>query len=403
MNIIVMKFGGTSLATIEHIKNASKKVEKVSKESKVIVVLSAMAGITNSLVEQIKKINDENSPDSDLVLSTGEQISIGLMSAFLNKQGVKSRTWTAWQIPILTNNSFGKARIENISSENIINSFESYDVAIVAGFQGTTKENIVTTLGRGGSDTTAVAMAAAFNAKLCNIYTDVEGVYTANPSIAPKAKKIEYITYEEMLEMSSLGAKVLQTRSVELAMKYNVIIQVLSSQIDKPGTFVVSEEKKMEKELVSGISFSKDEAKVTVSGLPDKPGVSANIFGPLADANINVDMIVQNISQDGKRANVTFTLPQSELNKAVEILEKIKEQNDFQSLKTDEKVAKVSAIGTGMRSQAGVATKMFRALGEKNINIQAISTSEIKISVLINQDFIELAVKTLHSAYGLDQ
>jgi len=403
MNIIVMKFGGTSLATIEHIKNASKKVEKVSKESKVIVVLSAMAGITNSLVEQIKKINDENSPDSDLVLSTGEQISIGLMSAFLNKQGVKSRTWTAWQIPILTNNSFGKARIENISSENIINSFESYDVAIVAGFQGTTKENIVTTLGRGGSDTTAVAMAAAFNAKLCNIYTDVEGVYTANPSIAPKAKKIEYITYEEMLEMSSLGAKVLQTRSVELAMKYNVIIQVLSSQIDKPGTFVVSEEKKMEKELVSGISFSKDEAKVTVNGLPDKPGVSANIFGPLADANINVDMIVQNISQDGKRANVTFTLPQSELNKAVEILEKIKEQNDFQSLKTDEKVAKVSAIGTGMRSQAGVATKMFRALGEKNINIQAISTSEIKISVLINQDFIELAVKTLHSAYGLDQ
>ena len=403
MNIIVMKFGGTSLATIEHIKNASKKVEKASKESKVIVVLSAMAGITNSLVEQIKKINDENSPDSDLVLSTGEQISIGLMSAFLNKQGVKSRTWTAWQIPILTNNSFGKARIENISSENIINSFESYDVAIVAGFQGTTKENIVTTLGRGGSDTTAVAMAAAFNAKLCNIYTDVEGVYTANPSIAPKAKKIEYITYEEMLEMSSLGAKVLQTRSVELAMKYNVIIQVLSSQIDKPGTFVVSEEKKMEKELVSGISFSKDEAKVTVNGLPDKPGVSANIFGPLADANINVDMIVQNISQDGKRANVTFTLPQSELNKAVEILEKIKEQNDFQSLKTDEKVAKVSAIGTGMRSQAGVATKMFRALGEKNINIQAISTSEIKISVLINQDFIELAVKTLHSAYGLDQ
>ena len=403
MNIIVMKFGGTSLATIEHIKNASKKVEKASKESKVIVVLSAMAGITNSLVEQIKKINDENSPDSDLVLSTGEQISIGLMSAFLNKQGVKSRTWTAWQIPIVTNNSFGKARIENISPENIINSFESYDVAIVAGFQGTTKEKIVTTLGRGGSDTTAVAMAAAFNAKLCNIYTDVEGVYTANPSIAPKARKIEYITYEEMLEMSSLGAKVLQTRSVELAMKYNVIIQVLSSQIDKPGTFVVSEEKKMEKELVSGISFSKDEAKVTVSGLPDKPGVSANIFGPLADANINVDMIVQNISQDGKRANVTFTLPQSELNKAIEILEKIKEQNDFQSLKTDEKVAKVSAIGTGMRSQAGVATKMFRALGEKNINIQAISTSEIKISVLINQDFIELAVKTLHSAYGLDQ
>ena len=403
MNIIVMKFGGTSLATIEHIKNASRKVEKASKESKVIVVLSAMAGITNSLVEKIKKLNDENSPDSDLVLSTGEQISIGLMSTFLNKQGVKSRTWTAWQIPIVTNNSFGKARIENISSENIINSFANYDVAIVAGFQGTTKENIVTTLGRGGSDTTAVAMAAAFNAKLCNIYTDVEGVYTANPSIAPKAKKIEYITYEEMLEMSSLGAKVLQTRSVELAMKYNVIIQVLSSQIDKPGTFVVSEEKKMEKELVSGISFSKDEAKVSVSGLPDKPGVSANIFGPLADANINVDMIVQNISQDGKRANVTFTLPQSELNKAVEILEKIKEQNDFQSLKTDEKVAKISAIGTGMRSQAGVATKMNKALGEKNINIQAISTSEIKISVLINQDFIELAVKTLHSAYGLDQ
>tara|TARA_B100000427_G_C15391751_1_gene543628 strand:- start:219 stop:959 length:741 start_codon:yes stop_codon:yes gene_type:complete len=245
-------------------------------------------------------------------------------------------------------------------------------------------------------------MAAAFHAEQCDIFTDVEGVFTANPSIVPNAKKIDYITYEEMLEMASLGAKVLQTRSVELAMKYNITIQVLSSQIDKEGTFVVNDNKKMEKEVVSGISFSKDEAKVTVSGLLDKPGVSAGIFGSLAEANINVDMIVQNISQDGKTANVTFTLPQSELKKAVEVLEKIKNKINFQSLKTDEKVAKVSAIGMGMRSQAGVATKMFRVLGEKNINIQAISTSEIKISVLIDQDYTELAVRSLHSIYGLD-
>ncbi len=397
-----MKFGGTSLATIDHIIFASKKIINMTRNSKVIVVLSAMAGSTNSLVNQIKKINTLDSSESDLVLSTGEQISCGLMSIYLNKEGIKSRTWTAWQVPIYTNNEYGKARIENIPKENILESFKYYDVAIVTGFQGISKENKITTLGRGGSDTTAVAMAAAFHAEQCDIFTDVEGVFTANPSIVPNAKKIDYITYEEMLEMASLGAKVLQTRSVELAMKYNITIQVLSSQIDKEGTFVVNDNKKMEKEVVSGISFSKDEAKVTVSGLLDKPGVSAGIFGSLAEANINVDMIVQNISQDGKTANVTFTLPQSELKKAVEVLEKIKNKINFQSLKTDEKVAKVSAIGMGMRSQAGVATKMFRVLGEKNINIQAISTSEIKISVLIDQDYTELAVRSLHSIYGLD-
>ncbi len=402
MNIRVMKFGGTSLATIDHIIFASKKIINMTRNSKVIVVLSAMAGSTNSLVNQIKKINTLDSSESDLVLSTGEQISCGLMSIYLNKEGIKSRTWTAWQVPIYTNNEYGKARIENIPKENILESFKYYDVAIVTGFQGISKENKITTLGRGGSDTTAVAMAAAFHAEQCDIFTDVEGVFTANPSIVPNAKKIDYITYEEMLEMASLGAKVLQTRSVELAMKYNITIQVLSSQIDKEGTFVVNDNKKMEKEVVSGISFSKDEAKVTVSGLLDKPGVSAGIFGSLAEANINVDMIVQNISQDGKTANVTFTLPQSELKKAVEVLEKIKNKINFQSLKTDEKVAKVSAIGMGMRSQAGVATKMFRVLGEKNINIQAISTSEIKISVLIDQDYTELAVRSLHSIYGLD-
>ena len=397
-----MKFGGTSLATIDHIIFASKKIINMTRNSKVIVVLSAMAGSTNSLVNQIKKINTLDSSESDLVLSTGEQISCGLLSIYLNKEGIKSRTWTAWQVPIYTNNEYGKARIENIPKENILESFKYYDVAIVTGFQGISKENKITTLGRGGSDTTAVAMAAAFHAEQCDIFTDVEGVFTANPSIVPNAKKIDYITYEEMLEMASLGAKVLQTRSVELAMKYNITIQVLSSQIDKEGTFVVNDNKKMEKEVVSGISFSKDEAKVTVSGLLDKPGVSAGIFGSLAEANINVDMIVQNISQDGKTANVTFTLPQSELKKAVEVLEKIKNKINFQSLKTDEKVAKVSAIGMGMRSQAGVATKMFRVLGEKNINIQAISTSEIKISVLIDQDYTELAVRSLHSIYGLD-
>ncbi|PPR41316.1 MAG: Aspartate kinase [Alphaproteobacteria bacterium MarineAlpha5_Bin12] len=402
MNIRVMKFGGTSLATIDHIIFASKKIINMTRNSKVIVVLSAMAGSTNSLVNQIKKINTLDSSESDLVLATGEQISCGLMSIYLNKEGIKSRTWTAWQVPIYTNNEYGKARIENIPKENILESFKYYDVAIVTGFQGISKENKITTLGRGGSDTTAVAMAAAFHAEQCDIFTDVEGVFTANPSIVPNAKKIDYITYEEMLEMASLGAKVLQTRSVELAMKYNITIQVLSSQIDKEGTFVVNDNKKMEKEVVSGISFSKDEAKVTVSGLLDKPGVSAGIFGSLAEANINVDMIVQNISQDGKTANVTFTLPQSELKKAVEVLEKIKNKINFQSLKTDEKVAKVSAIGMGMRSQAGVATKMFRVLGEKNINIQAISTSEIKISVLIDQDYTELAVRSLHSIYGLD-
>jgi len=403
MNIIVIKFGGTSLATIDHFLKASKKIKEISKKSKVIVVLSAMAGNTNSLVDLIKKVHDIDSPNSDLVLSTGEQISIGIMSLILNNKSVKSKSWTAWQIPILTNNNYGKARIQSIPTKNIMDSFKNYDVAIVAGFQGLSEENTITTLGRGGSDTTAVAMAAAFKAKQCNIYTDVEGVYSANPSIVSNAKKIDYLTYEEMLEMSSLGAKVLQTRSVELAMKYNVKIQVLSSQIDKPGTFVVNEKKKMEKEQVSGISFSKNEAKVTISGLLDKPGVSAGIFGPLADANINVDMILQNISQDGKTANITFTLPQSELKKAVSVLNQIKNKNNFKSIKTDEKVAKVSAIGMGMRSQAGVAQKMFKALGEKGINIQAISTSEIKISVLIDQDFTELAVRSLHSIYGLDE
>ena len=403
MNIIVIKFGGTSLATVDHFLNASNKIKEICKKSKVIVVLSAMAGNTNFLADLVKKVHDIDSPNSDLVLSTGEQISIGLMSLILNNKRVKSKTWTAWQIPILTNNDYGKARIKNIPTKNIMDSFKYYDVAIVAGFQGLSEENTITTLGRGGSDTTAVAMAAAFKAKQCNIYTDVEGVYSANPSIVSSAKKIDYLTYEEMLEMSSLGAKVLQTRSVELAMKYNVTIQVLSSQIDKPGTFVVNEKKKMEKEQVSGISFSKNEAKVTISGLLDKPGVSAGIFGPLADANINVDMILQNISQDGKTANITFTLPQSELKKAVSVLDQIKKQNDFKSIKTDEKVAKVSAIGMGMRSQAGVAQKMFKALGEKGINIQAISTSEIKISVLIDQDFTELAVRSLHSIYGLDK
>ncbi|PPR44514.1 MAG: Aspartate kinase, partial [Alphaproteobacteria bacterium MarineAlpha5_Bin11] len=331
MNIIVMKFGGTSLATIEHINRASKRVEKECKKSKVIVVLSAMAGVTNSLVDQVSKINSQSDSENDLILSTGEQISIGLMSLILKSRGVRARTWTSWQIPIRTSSDYGMARIESISSDNIIKSFSTYDVAIVAGFQGLSQENRITTLGRGGSDTTAVAIAASFKASQCDIYTDVEGVYTANPSIVPNAKKIDFITYEEMLEMSSLGAKVLQTRSVELAMKHNVIIQVLSSQIDKPGTFVVNEDKKMEKELVSGISFSKDEAKVTISGIPDKPGVSASIFGPLADSNINVDMIVQNVSQDGKNANLTFTLPQSELIKAEKVLENIKKNNIFQT------------------------------------------------------------------------
>ncbi len=397
-----MKFGGTSLATIEHINRASKRVEKECKKSKVIVVLSAMAGVTNSLVDQVSKINSQSDSENDLILSTGEQISIGLMSLILKSRGVRARTWTSWQIPIRTSSDYGMARIESISSDNIIKSFSTYDVAIVAGFQGLSQENRITTLGRGGSDTTAVAIAASFKASQCDIYTDVEGVYTANPSIVPNAKKIDFITYEEMLEMSSLGAKVLQTRSVELAMKHNVIIQVLSSQIDKPGTFVVNEDKKMEKELVSGISFSKDEAKVTISGIPDKPGVSASIFGPLADSNINVDMIVQNVSQDGKNANLTFTLPQSELIKAEKVLENIKKNNIFQTYKTDNKVSKISAIGMGMRSQAGVAKKMFKTLGEKNINILAISTSEIKISVLISEEHTELAVRSLHSTYGLD-
>ena len=398
-----MKFGGTSLATIDHIVKVSKKIEKASKKSKIIVILSAMAGTTNSLIDKINKISEDNNIESDLILSTGEQISVGLMSLYLNKIGIRSRPWNAWQVPIITDNSYGKARIEDISTKNIIDSFLNYDVAVVTGFQGISKNNEITTLGRGGSDTTAVAIAAAFKAKQCDIYTDVEGVYTANPLIVPKAKKIDTITYEEMLEMSSLGTKVLQTRSVELAMKYNVMIQVLSSQIDKPGTFVVSEDNIMEKELVSGISFSKDEAKITITGLQDKPGVSAGIFGPLAEANINVDMIVQNISQDGKKANLTFTLPQSDLKKAVKVLEGIKNSNNYNFLKTDNKVSKISVIGLGMRSQAGVAQKMFEVLGTKGINIQAISTSEIKISVLIDEKFTELAVKALHSAYNLDK
>lgn len=409
MKIVVMKFGGTSVANVEKIKNVAITVKKQAENYKVVVVLSAMAGVTNQLQKYIDEVNLSankkilSSKETDLVMTSGEQVTIGLLSMILNQENTKSIPLLGWQIPIITDSNYEKSKILNIHNENIYNYLKIYDVIVLAGFQGITTDGEITSLGRGGSDTTAVAIAASLGAERCDIYTDVEGVYTTDPNIDPKAKKIDKVTYEEMLEMSSTGAKVLQTRSVELAMKNNLKLQVLSSLSSKEGTLIVNEDELIEKEIVSGVSHSSNESKITISGIPDKPGISAKIFGLMSSNNINVDMIVQNISQDGVTANITFTVSTKDLDLVKKIIEDEVQNIQYANLSTDSDIAKISVIGMGMMSQSGVAEKMFRTLANKKVNIQAISTSEIKISVLIEKKYVSEAVKSLHSVYKLDE
>ena len=396
-----MKFGGTSVATLEKIRKVAKTVKAESTNHKIVVVLSAMAGATNELQSLINEVNFKAPKEADLILTSGEQVTIGLLSMLLKKEGIKSIPLLGWQIPIVTDDQHEKGRILNINNENLYKYFKSNDVIVLAGFQGVSTYGYITSLGRGGSDTTAVAIASSIKAERCDIYTDVDGVFTTDPNIEKNAKKIDKLTYEEMLEMSSTGAKVLQTRSVELAMKNNLTLQVLSSFTNKQGTYVVNENELIENEIVSGVSYSKNESKITISGIPDKPGISAFVFGLMASNNINVDMIVQNISQDGIFANITFTVPSKDLDMANQLLNENLINLNFKSITSDNNVAKVSVIGMGMMSQSGVAEKMFKTLADNSINILAISTSEIKISVLIDMKFIEIAVKSLHEVYNL--
>ena len=397
-----MKFGGTSVANINKINNVANIVASESSNNKLIVVLSAMAGVTNQMQNYINEIDSNEEIENDLLLTSGENVTIAILSTLLKKKKIKSIPLLGWQIPIITDNFHQKSKIINIDKSRIMKFLEINDVIVLAGFQGVNTEGHITSLGRGGSDTTAVAIASAVSADRCDIYTDVEGVYSADPNIVPRARKISKLAFEEMLEMSSTGAKVLHTRSVELAMKNNLVLQVLSSLTKKPGTLIVDEKKLIEKEIVSGVSYSKNESKITISGIPDKPGISAEIFGLLASKNINVDMIVQNISQDGISANITFTVPNSEIIYAKKILRNDLNFISYHSIKTDEKVSKISVIGMGMMSQSGVAQKMFKTLAEHSINILAISTSEIKISVLIDEKFTNIAVQSLHNAYNLE-
>lgn len=404
MALIVQKFGGTSVADMERISSAARLVEsEVAKGNKVAVVVSAMAGETNKLVKYISTISPRSDmKEYDTVVAAGEQVTAGLMALELQKVGLKARSWLGWQVPLRTNNSHGKARIEGLGPGTFARSISDGQVAVLAGFQGLSSGNRITTLGRGGSDTTAVALAAALGADRCDIFTDVDGVYTSDPRIVAKARKISKITYEEMLEMASLGAKVLQTRSVELAMKYRVKLQVRSSFSDVEGTLVVDENEILEHELVSGIAHSRDESKITLIRVADRPGIAASIFGPLSEANINVDMIVQNVSEDGAATDLTFTVNKSDYEHTLNVLKNNKDNLGFERIASDPGVTKISVVGVGMRSHSGVAQKMFNALAERGINIQVISTSEIKVSVLISEEYTELALRALHSAYDLD-
>jgi aspartate kinase len=401
---IVMKFGGTSVGSVERIRNAAARVKaEVERGNEVAVAVSAMSGETNRLVALVTDVNSlHDAREYDTVVSSGEQVTVGLMALALQAIGVSARSWLGWQIPVETDDVHGKARIQAIDTAEIVRRFGEGQVAVVAGFQGVTPAGRITTLGRGGSDTSAVALAAALQADRCDIYTDVDGVYTTDPRIVTKARKIDRITYEEMLEMASQGAKVLQTRSVELAMKMGVRVQVLSSFEDSPGTLVVDEDEIVEQQLVSGIAYSRDEGKISLIGVSDRPGVAANIFGPLADSSVNVDMIVQSTSSDGKSTDLTFTVGRADVERALDILTRLQSEIGIRAIQTDHNVVKVSVIGVGMRSHAGVAQTMFRTLAEKGINIQVISTSEIKISVLIAEEYTELALRALHTAYDLD-
>ena len=401
---VVMKFGGTSVANIERIRAVAERVKReVDAGNEVAVVVSAMAGATNQMVAWCGELSPlYDAREYDVVVASGEQVTSGLMAIALQTIGVNARSWLGWQIPVESDDAHGKARITRINTVELEKRFAQGQVAVVAGFQGVGSDNRVTTLGRGGSDTSAVALAAALKADRCDIFTDVDGVYTTDPRIVAKARKLDKITYEEMLEMASLGAKVLQIRSVEMAMKHNVRLQVLSSFEDKPGTLVVNEDEIMEQELVSGIAYSRDEAKITLLRVADRPGVAASIFGPLAEANINVDMIVQNVSEAGDTTDMTFTVSKADFERAKQVIEGQRNRVQYAGMIADSNVVKVSVIGVGMRSHAGIAQRMFHALAEKGINIQVISTSEIKISVLVAEEYTELAVRALHTAYGLD-
>jgi aspartate kinase len=417
MSFLVMKFGGTSVANLERIRNVSRHVKReVDAGNKVAVVVSAMAGVTNQLVAWVREASPlHDAREYDAVVATGEQVTAGLLAIVLQSLGVQARSWHGWQIPIITDDAHSVARIKAIPGDKIRARLEQGEVAVITGFQGIEPDrNRVSTLGRGGSDTSAVAVAVAVRADLCDIYTDVDGVYTTDPRIVPRSRRLAKVSYEEMLEMASLGSKVMQTRSVELAMVHRMRVRVLSSFIapealkparpdswNEVGTLICGEDEIVEQRVVSGIAYAKDEARVSIIRVEDKPGVAARVFGPLAEANINVDMIVQNTSSDGKHTDMTFTVQEADLQRTLEVLKGAKKDMGYFEVKSSSDVAKVSVIGVGMRSHAGVAAQMFKALAEKGINILAISTSEIKISVLIDAAYAELAVRTLHALYEL--
>jgi aspartate kinase len=417
MAFVVMKFGGTSVATLERIRNVARHVKReVDAGNHVAVVVSAMAGVTNQLVAWVREASPlHDAREYDAIVATGEQVTAGLLAIVLQSMAIPARSWQGWQIPILTDDAHGVARIKDIPGDKIRARLEQGEVAVITGFQGIEpNRNRISTLGRGGSDTSAVALAVAVRADLCDIYTDVDGVFTTDPRMVPRARRLTKVSYEEMLEMASLGSKVLQTRSVELAMVHRMRLRVLSSFVppeklrpveaeswDENGTIICSEDEIVEQHVVSGIAYAKDEAKVSLIRVEDKPGVAARVFGPLAEANINVDMIVQNTSSDGKHTDMTFTVQGSDLDRALEVLRAAKQEIGYFEVKSASDVAKVSVIGVGMRSHAGVAAQMFKALAERGINILAITTSEIKISVLIDAAYAELAVRALHGLYGL--
>ena len=402
---IVQKFGGTSVADLDRIRAVAQRVKaEVDAGNEVAVVVSAMSGTTNQLVEWSREIGPlHDAREYDVIVSTGEQVTVGLLAIALQNIGIDARSWLGWQIALHTNDVHGSARIESLDTDKLDERLSSGQVAVVAGFQGVGPDGRISTLGRGGSDTSAVALAAALNADRCDIYTDVDGVFTTDPRIMPKARKLERITFEEMLEMASAGAKVLETRSVAMAMRYDVNLQVLSSFSDQPGTLVVNEEQNMEQQKISGIAYSRDEAKITLVGLPDRPGIAAYIFGVLADNHINVDMIVQSASADKTQTDITFSLGSLDLEKAIGVLKAEEKKLEYNDIVGDVDVAKISIIGTAMRTQPGIAKTMFSVLAEKGINLHVISTSEIKISVLVDTDYTELAVRSLHDAFQLDK
>jgi aspartate kinase len=405
MTKIVMKFGGTSVADLDRIRHVARLVKReVEGGNQVAVTVSAMAGETNKLVAWCRELAPLHAPEEyDVVVASGEQVSAGLLTIALQASGVAARSWMGWQIPVQTSGTHASARIQSIDPSALNAQLDEGGTAVVAGFQGIAQNNRITTIGRGGGDTSAVAVAAAIQADRCDIYTDVDGVYTTDPRIVPKARRLERIAYEEMLEMASLGAKVLQTRSVEIAMLHRVPVRVLSTfEPDGGGTLLCDEEDIVEKKPVTGIAYSRDEAKITLHRIPDKPGIAAAIFGPLADGGINVDMIVQNVSEDGKKTDLTFTVSRSDLHRALDAIAQAASAIGYRDVTHDASVAKISIVGIGMRAHPGVAQMMFRTLAEKGINIEVISTSEIKVSVLIAEEYVELAVRALHAVYEMD-